>query len=116
MASLNSKDIFSSLEEHLYNRQIRNPALSNLTGGIIADHQIAALCQNTDKPMITPFCDKLTEVGKISYGLSSYGYDARLGRKTKLVKRNKSTVLDPKNLDTAVFEDHEGDYVIIPPH
>ena len=34
--------------------------------------------------MISPFISKQTRKGKISYGLSSYGYDARVSKKSKV--------------------------------
>ena len=34
--------------------------------------------------MITPFEDKQVREGKISYGLSSYGYDARVSSEFKI--------------------------------
>jgi dCTP deaminase len=52
----------------------------------------------------------------ISYGLSSYGYDVRLGRKFKIFSNLNNTVIDPLNFDESCLHDHEGDYVIIPPN
>lgn len=45
---------------------------------LLADHEIEALCQG-DRPMIAPFTAKTVEKGVLSYGVSSYGYDVRLG-------------------------------------
>lgn len=68
--------------------------------------------------MITPFQEKLSEIGKISYGLSSFGYDATLGPKLKIAKQKnvEGIIFDPKNVDADVFEDFEGESFIIPPH
>jgi dCTP deaminase len=74
--------------------------------------------------MITPFFDhsvKTKEDGKKipSYGLSSYGYDIRLGRNFKLGRTNLhgETILDVCDFDQAYFEDiTDVDSVIIPPH
>ena len=43
--------------------------------GILADHQIRDLALN--EGMIEPFVEKQKREGNISFGLSSYGYDAR---------------------------------------
>jgi len=72
------------------------------------------------KPMIEPFIGKLVEEenGKkvISYGLSSYGYDLRIGNKFKIFTNINSTVVNPKNFDKRSFVDFEGDVCIIPPN
>lgn len=74
----------------------------------------------TWRPMITPFKDSniREENGKkiISYGLSSYGYDIRIGNKFKIFNNINSTVLNPKNFDTNSFVEYEGDICIIPPN
>jgi dCTP deaminase len=46
--------------------------------GILTDRQIRELCPGVN-PMISPFIE--TQAGKPSYGLSSCGYDIRLGAK-----------------------------------
>jgi dCTP deaminase len=61
--------------------------------GVLADHQIRDLCLQSDRPMITPFNEKLKEHGVISYGLSSYGYDATLAPKIKIAK-DPQTIVD----------------------
>lgn len=52
----------------------------------------------------------------ISYGLTSYGYDVRLGRKFKIFTNINSTVIDPMNMSDDCYVDFEGDVCIIPPH
>ena len=47
--------------------------------------------------MIEPFVDAQKREGVISYGLSSYGYDARVGREFKIFTNVDSAVVDPKN-------------------
>ena len=73
-----------------------------------------------EKKMIEPFEDKLVKIenGKrvISYGLSSYGYDLRVGRKFKLFTNIYTSMVDPKNFQEDSFVDMEGDYCIIPPN
>lgn len=69
------------------------------------------------KRMISPFTEKLKDIGMISYGLSSFGYDATCGNKFKIVSGiNDKSIIDPKEVNPAVFEDFEGDVCIIPPH
>lgn len=70
--------------------------------------------------MIEPFESKQIKVvnGKpvISFGVSSYGYDIRVGRHFKVANPIGLSVMDPKNFDAGAFEDFEGDVCIIPPH
>ena len=47
--------------------------------------------------MIRPFISKQERKGKISYGLSSYGYDARVSNDFKIFTNVNSTTVDPKN-------------------
>lgn len=87
---------------------------------ILADYEIRELC-NADKPMISPFVNgqvRMSDVGDkvISYGLSSYGYDLRLGRNFKIFTNVNNCVIDPKNFSEKSFVDFEGDVCIIPPN
>jgi dCTP deaminase len=52
----------------------------------------------------------------VSYGLSSAGYDVRLGRKFKIFTNIRSALIDPLNMSDDCYVNHEGDDVIIPPH
>jgi dCTP deaminase len=65
---------------------------------------------------IEPFADGSGRPGMISYGLSSYGYDIRVGRHFKVFTNARCTVVDPKAFDRASFVDMEGDYCLIPPN
>lgn len=65
---------------------------------------------------IEPFAEGALRPGIISYGVSSYGYDVRVGRKFKIFTNVRCAVVDPKNFDPASFVDHEGDYCLIPPN
>ncbi len=65
---------------------------------------------------IEPFADEQCRPGVISYGLSSYGYDVRVGRKFKVFTNVYGALVDPKNFATNAFVDIEGDYCIIPPN
>lgn len=68
------------------------------------------------KGMITPFEPALVRDGKVSYGLSSYGYDARLAPEFRICNAANNSIIDPKAIDPNSFSLHEGDYCIIPPN
>ena len=78
--------------------------------GVLADWQI----QREIK--IEPFAESAVRPGVISYGVSSYGYDVRVGRHFKVFTNARCAVVDPKNFDPASFVDIEGDYCLIPPN
>lgn len=58
-----------------------------------------------DQVKIEPFAPSEKREGKISYGLTSYGYDARLGYKFKIFTNVYGAVIDPKNFDPKAFVD-----------
>jgi dCTP deaminase len=66
--------------------------------------------------MIEPFEDKQVRKGKISYGLSSYGYDIRVSNEFKIFTNVWNGVVDPKNFDPGCFVDFQGDVCVIPPN
>ena len=66
--------------------------------------------------MIEPFVDAQKRDGIISYGLSSYGYDARVGNDFKIFTNVDSAVVDPKNFAENSFVDRTTDVCIIPPN
>ncbi|MGC9070060.1 MAG: dCTP deaminase [Elusimicrobiales bacterium] len=66
--------------------------------------------------MITPFVENLITKGKISYGLSSYGYDIRVSDEYKIFTDVYNTVVDPKNFSPKAFIDIKAPYCIIPPN
>ena len=53
--------------------------------------------------MIKPFVDKQVRKGKISFGLSSYGYDARVSNEFKIFTNVNSVLLIPKFLKRKVL-------------
>ncbi|EOH2051979.1 dCTP deaminase, partial [Campylobacter coli] len=61
-----------------------------------------------------PFCEANIGKGVVSYGLSSYGYDIRVGREFKIFTNVNSTVVDPKNFLEENVVDFEGDVCIVP--
>jgi dCTP deaminase len=66
--------------------------------------------------MIEPFVDDQVRQGVISYGVSSYGYDVRVGDEFKVFTNVYNTLVDPKNFDSKSFVDIQGDVCIIPPN
>ena len=66
--------------------------------------------------MIEPFEGRQVREGAISYGLSSFGYDIRVGEEYKVFTDVYSVVVDPKAFDPRSFVDMRGDCCIIPPH
>ncbi len=81
---------------------------------ILSDRWIRQMAR--DKGMIEPFVDSQKRDGIISYGLSSYGYDARVGNEFKIFTNVDSAVVDPKNFAANSFVDRTGDVCIIPPN
>ncbi|TGW15305.1 dCTP deaminase [Candidatus Hepatobacter penaei] len=66
--------------------------------------------------MISPFADRQARDGTVSYGLSSYGYDARVGDEYRIFTNTNHTLVDPKHFDTTSFVTHKGPECIIPPN
>ena len=82
--------------------------------GLLADHQIRDLAQNHG--MIDPFVEKQKREGNISYGLSSYGYDARCAPDFKIFTNVDTAMVDPKKFSEDNFVTREQDVCIIPPN
>lgn len=70
--------------------------------------------------MIEPFepyqVSKIDGKRVISYGVSSYGYDARCASEFKIFTNVHSAVVDPKAFDGKSLVDVEGDVCVIPPN
>ena len=66
--------------------------------------------------MIEPFVESQRREGVISYGLSSYGYDARVSEEFKIFTNVDSAVVDPKAFSDKSFVDRRGPVCIIPPN
>jgi dCTP deaminase len=81
---------------------------------IMPDSWIRQMSQESG--MIEPFVDEQTREGVISYGLSSYGYDARVSGEFKIFTNVHSVTVDPKNFDEESFVDRETDVCVIPPN
>jgi dCTP deaminase len=81
---------------------------------ILSDKWIRQQAQ--ENGMIEPFVEAQRRDGCISYGLSSYGYDARVSPEFKIFTNVDSSVVDPKEFDPKSFVDRETDVCIIPPN
>jgi dCTP deaminase len=82
---------------------------------ILCDSQIRRLIK------IEPFAPNEKRPGKISYGVSSYGYDIRVGSVFKIFTNINSQIVDPKKFNEGSFvtidTEKEGkDHVLIPPN
>ena len=66
--------------------------------------------------MIKPFISKQVRKGKISFGLSSYGYDARVSNEFKIFTNVNSGIVDPKVFKKESFVTKIGKECIIPPN
>ena len=67
--------------------------------GVLSDRQIERAVK------IEPWDDGQRKPEKISSGLTSYGYDVRLGYKFKVFKPYPCSVIDPKNFDQRMLEE-----------
>ncbi|MDC0364003.1 dCTP deaminase [Candidatus Pelagibacter sp.] len=81
---------------------------------VLSDKNIRTLA--IEEGMISPFEDKQVREGKISYGLSSYGYDARVSEEFKIFTNVNSEIVDPKNFKSSNFVTKNGTECIIPPN
>jgi dCTP deaminase len=86
---------------------------------VMSDHWIRE--QALNKGMIEPFVDgqkREDDNGNkiISFGLSSYGYDARLANEFKIFTNVNSSIIDPKFFSQDSLVDKDGDVCIIPPN
>jgi dCTP deaminase len=70
----------------------------------------------TEHGMISPFADRQHREGIISYGVSSYGYDARVSDEFKIFTNVDSAVVDPKDFSGTTFVDRKLPICIIPPN
>lgn len=94
---------------------------------ILSDIEIIQLCAGNQ--MLEPFLMKSVRTVDdsnrkvISYGVSSYGYDARLSRDVKIFTNVNAGIIDPKRLDPGTLidavprrDDNGDEYIILPPN
>lgn len=81
---------------------------------IMPDSWIRSMAQ--EKRMIEPFVESQKSEGMISYGVSSYGYDARVANEFKIFTNVDSAIVDPKDFSEQGFVTRKQDVCIIPPN
>ena len=86
---------------------------------ILSDLSIAELVEKQN--MIEPFVSKQIKADNngnkiISYGNSSYGYDARVSNEFKIFTNIDSAIVDPKDFSENSFVNRTTDVCIIPPN
>jgi len=81
---------------------------------IRSDNWIKKQC--LENGMIEPFVEELHAEGRVSYGLSSYGYDIRVADEYKIFTNALAGVVDPKKFDKDSFVDFRGEHCIVPPN
>ncbi len=86
----------------------------NAAPGIMPDHWIRDMAQNHG--MIDPFVEKQKREGNISFGLSSYGYDARCSDEFMIFTNVDNAVVDPKDFSHQSFVERKTDICVIPPN
>ena len=69
-----------------------------------------------DHSMNLPFEEKQVRNDKISFGVSSYGYDARVSDEFKIFTNVNSEIVDPKNFKLTSFVSKKSSECIIPPN
>ena len=81
---------------------------------VMPDHWIRKMA--IEHAMIEPYVDLQKREGVISYGLSSYGYDARVADEFRVFTNVDSAVVDPKRFSQDSFVTRTGPSCIIPPN
>jgi dCTP deaminase len=82
--------------------------------GVMPDSWITEMSRKHS--MISPFARNRARVGKISYGVSSYGYDFRLSNEFKIPAFGTAKRWDPKKMDPASWIDHKSSFCWIGPN
>ena len=85
---------------------------------IKSDSWITEMAEKHD--MISPYVSSQVKAmdgrKKISYGVSSYGYDVRCANEFMIFHNVNSTIVDPKNFDNSSFIKKTTDICVIPPN
>ena len=81
---------------------------------VLSDKWIKKMAK--ENSMIKPFVSKQKRNGNISFGLSSYGYDARASNEFKIFTNVNSGIVDPKLFKKESFVTKIGKECIIPPN
>ncbi|RED49891.1 dCTP deaminase [Aestuariispira insulae] len=81
---------------------------------IMPDHWIREQAETNG--MIEPFVDAQRRENMISYGVSSYGYDARVADEFMIFTNVDNAIVDPKQFSEQTFVQRQSDVCIIPPN
>ena len=81
---------------------------------VLSDRWIKKMA--TENEMIKPFIEKQNANNNISYGLSSFGYDARVSDEFKIFTDVDSAMVDPKNFKNNSFVSRKTNECVIPPN
>ena len=81
---------------------------------VLSDRWIKKMA--VEKKMIKPFVEKQKSGNRISYGLSSFGYDARVSDEFKIFTNVNSEIVDPKNFKPSNFLTKKVSECIVPPN
>ena len=81
---------------------------------VLSDRWIKKMAR--EQEMIKPFVDAQQSGENISYGLSSFGYDARVSNEFKIFTDIDSAIVDPKNFKSNSFVSRTVNECIIPPN
>ena len=81
---------------------------------VLSDRWIKKMSKSNG--MIKPFVDKQNRKGKVSFGLSSFGYDARVSNEFKIFTNVNSGIVDPKVFKKDSFVTKRAKECIIPPN
>ncbi len=82
--------------------------------GIMPDHWIRQAAR--EEGMIEPFVEKQKRDGAISFGLSSYGYDARCSDEFMIFTNVDNAIVDPKDFSHQSFVERKTPVCVIPPN
>lgn len=98
-------------------KPLTQPAI-DMPPGILPDHAIRELAQSQN--MIEPFHDSqvrdMNGQKIISYGLSSYGYDARCADEFMIFTNIDNAIVDPKAFSSQSFVERKTNVCVIPPN
>jgi dCTP deaminase len=78
------------------------------------DHWIRRMA--AEQGMIEPFVERQQRDGAISFGLSSFGYDARVADQFRVFTNVDSAIVDPKDFSPASFVERRAPVCVIPPN
>lgn len=95
-------------------RQRRIEAQAAAMPGIMPDHWIRKMA--LERGMIDPFVEAQKSEGIISYGVSSYGYDARCSDEFMIFTNVDNAIVDPKNFSNQSFVERKTPVCVIPPN